>query len=160
MAELTSSPPPPPSLGPKGLTIGLVLLTLIPFLFVISLYFTLPPGKDPVLEVQVSVASGTWTSEDGTQTRMLPSLILKNPTSDSWQNVNASINGQYDYYHPKPIQAGEELVVPLKYFHTKGNQFFSLEHQPLDKLTIYAQIPSGARAIQEISGEELLKAGE
>lgn len=138
-----------------GLTIGLVLLTLIPFLFVVTLYVTLPVSKDPELDVLASLGPRTWTSNDGSQNRMLPSLILKNPTADTWHNLNVSINGQYYYYHPDPVQAGEELTIPLKFFHTKGNQFFSLERQPLSELTVYAQIPSGARAIKEIPGDSL-----
>lgn len=155
MSQPASLPQLPRTLGPVGLTVGLVLLTVIPFLFVVLLYVTLPTSKDPELEVQASIGPGTWMSNDGSQSRLLPSLLLKNPTEDLWRNLNISINGQYYYYHQDPVQAGGELSIPLKFFHTKGNQFFSLESQPLNELTFYAQIPSGARAIKKISGESL-----
>ncbi len=147
--------PPTPSLGPKGLTIGIVLLTLIPLSFVVWLYFTLPPGRDPVLDAHVAIGPRPWTSGGTAQTRMVPSVILKNPTQGQWRNVNLSINGQYDYYYPDAIQAGQEMVIPLKFFHTKGNQFYSIDDQPLNSLTIYAQVPSGARAILKIPGDQL-----
>ena len=155
MSDANPSPQLPRTLGPVGLTIGLVLLTAIPFLFVVLLYVTLPTSKDPELVVQASIGPGTWISNDGTQSRLLPSLFLKNPTQDLWRNLNISINGQYYYFHPEPVQAGGELSIPLKFFHTKGNQFFSLESQSLNELTVYAQIPSGARAIKKLSGESL-----
>lgn len=160
MPDPANPPQLPRTLGPVGLTVGLIVLTLVPFLFVVTLYATLPTSMDPVLEVDAKVGPRTWTSNDGTQTRMLPSLVLKNPTSESWRNVNMSINGQYYYYHPDAVSSGQELTIPLKFFHTKGNQFFSLENQPLNELTIYAQIPSGARAIKKLSGSSLQGSGD
>lgn len=155
MSDTTEQPKLPRTLGPVGLTVGLVLLTMIPFLFVVILYVTLPTSKDPELAIDASVGPRTWVSDDGSQTRLVPSLILKNPTDEAWNNVNMSINGQYYYYHPDPVGAGQELSIPLKFFHTKGNQFFSLESQTLNELTVYAQVPSGARAIKNLSGEAL-----
>lgn len=155
MSDTPEQPKLPRTLGPVGLTVGLILLTIIPFLFVVTLYVTLPTSKDPELVVDASVGPRTWTSNDGTQTRLLPSLILRNPTDEQWNNVNMSINSQYYYYHPDPMEAGQVLSIPLKFFHTKGNQFFSLENQPLNELTVYAQIPSGARAIKKLPGKHL-----
>jgi len=155
MSDLATPPQLPRTLGPLGLTAGLVLLTLIPFLFVVTLYVTLPTSKDPELILDARVGPRTWVSNDGVQTRMLPSLILKNSTNELWNNVNMSINGQYYYYHPDPVVSGQELTIPLKFFHTKGNQFFSLESQPLNELTVYAQVPSGARAIKKLTGSSL-----
>lgn len=119
------------------------------------LYFSVPTTPDPLLNVEVSVGPRNWIANDGVQTRMLPSLIIKNPTSDTWQNVNMSINEQFYYYHHQPLQSGEELVVPLKFFHTKGNQNYPPENQPLNKLMVFAQIPSGARAIGEFESHEI-----
>jgi hypothetical protein len=143
----------PYTLSHRQLTVGLVLLTLIPFLFVVALYMSIPTTKDPLLEVQMEVQSRPWQTNTGDQTRLLPSLVVRNPTDQIWNNVNFSINGQFYYYHPSQVKPSEELVIPLKFFHTKGNQFFPPESQPLRKLTAYAQIPNGARAIKEVSGD-------
>jgi hypothetical protein len=154
MSDIQQTASLPNTLSRRQLTIGLILLTLIPFSFVVLMYLTLPTSKDPLLEVQVEIGPRTWVSNDGTQTRLLPSLILRNPTGDLWRNVNLSLNEQFYYYHPDPVQAGEELVIPLKFFHTKGNQFYPPESQPLKKLMIFAQVPSGARAIREMEIEQ------
>jgi hypothetical protein len=145
----------PNTLSPRQLTAGLILLTLIPFLFVVVLYMTLPTSPDPVLQVELKIGPRPWQSNDGTETRLLPSLIVHNPTADAWNNVNFAINSQFYYYHAEGIKPDEELIVPLKFFHTKGNQFYPPESQPLKSVTVYAQIPSGARAIKEVSGQEL-----
>ncbi len=137
------------------LTTGLILLTLLPFCLVVVLYVTLPAFDDPVLVVEARVGPRAWPSDMAADARVVPSLILKNPTSHDWQNVNLSINEQFHFLHPQTLRAGEEIFIPLKFFHTKGNQFYPPESQELKLLTVYAQIPSGARAIAEIPGSEL-----
>ncbi len=139
------------------LTAALILLTLLPFCFVVVLYVTLPVLDDPVLQVEVSVGPRAWPSDAADDARVVPSVILKNPTSQDWQNVNLSINEQFHFLHPQTLQAGEEIFIPLKFFHTKGNQYYPPESQELKLLTVYAQIPSGARAIAEVPGSELTK---
>lgn len=154
-STISKNTPLPRVLSKRQLTAGLILLTLLPFSLVVVLYTTLPEIKDPVLQVAASVGPRAWPNPEAIDARIVPSLILKNPTAESWRNVNLSINEQFHFMHPEEIRAGEEIFVPLKFFHTKGNQFYPPESQELKLLTIYAQIPSGARAIVEIPGSEL-----
>lgn len=154
------SPPPSPVKLPRALTRtqltwGLILITLIPFALVVVLYVTLPSFADPVLQVDAAVGPRAWPSDIAPDARIVPSLILRNPTDEDWQNVNLSINKMFHFAHPYPLRAGEEIFVPLKFFHTKGNQDYRPESQALELLTVYAQIPSGARAIAQIPGSEL-----
>lgn len=154
--SLTSPTPSlPHTLSRKQLTAALILITLIPFASVVVLYTTLPIGADPVLQAGVQVAPRAWPHADAPEARLVPCVILRNPTEDAWRNVNMSINKQFHFFHPETLAAGEEIFVPLKFFHTKGNAFFPPESQTLKLLTIYAQIPSGRRAILEIPGSEL-----
>ncbi|MFO0941149.1 MAG: hypothetical protein U0930_10305 [Pirellulales bacterium] len=155
MSDDSPLPQLPNTLSSRNLTIGLISLTLIPFFFVVLLYVTQPTAKDPELNVMLSILPRPWQSNDGTQTRLLPTLIVHNPTQDEWNNVNFAINDQFFYYHDAIVKPNDELSIPLKFFHTKGNQFFPPESQPLNTLTVYAQIPKGTRAIREFSGKEL-----
>jgi hypothetical protein len=148
-------PPLPPVLSRRQLTAALILVTLLPFCLVVVLYSTFPTTEDPVLQAEVRVGPRAWPSENSPEARLVPSLILKNPTQESWNNVNLSINEQFHFFHPEPIEANGEIFIPLKFFHTKGNQFYPPDSQPLNLLTIYAQIPSGARAILEVPGSQL-----
>lgn len=145
----------PNTLSRTQLTAVLVLVTLLPFSLVVVLYSTLPDFDDPVLEVDVQIGPRAWSSEGSDDAHLVPCVILKNPTSDPWNNVNMSVNHQFHFMHPDIVGPGEEIFVPLKFFHTKGNAYFPPESQELKELTIYAQIPSGARAIKEIDGAEL-----
>lgn len=137
------------------LTIAIILFTLLPFCFVVMLYVTSPALDDPVLQVEASVGPRAWPSDIAADARVVPSVILKNPTSQDWENVNLSINEQFHFLHPGTLRAGEEIFIPLKFFQTKGNQYYPPESHELKLLTVYAQIPSGARAIAEIPGSEL-----
>jgi hypothetical protein len=152
----SSAPALPRALSRGQLTAALVLITLLPFCLVVVLYVTLPDFRDPVLQVEASIGPRAWPDERSPDARIVPSLILKNPTSDAWRYVNLSINEQFHFTHPDELKPGEEIFIPLKFFHTKGNQFFPPESQELKLLTVYAQIPSGARAIVEIPGTQLL----
>ncbi len=145
----------PNTLSRNQLTAALILITLLPFCLVVVLYFSFPSFTDPLLQADARVGPMAWPNSESPDARIVPSLILKNSTDEAWTNVNLSINKQFHFFHPYPIQAGEEIFVPLKFFHTKGNQYYPPESQPLKLLTIYAQIPSGARAIVEIAGEAL-----
>ena len=154
------SPPPSPVELPRvltrrQLTLGLILITLIPFALVVALYVTLPSFDDPVLQVEAAVGPRAWPSDGAPDARIVPSLILRNPTDEDWQNVNISINEMFHFAHPYPLHSGEEIFVPLKFFQTKGSQEYPPESQALELLTVYAQIPSGAGAIAQIPGSEL-----
>lgn len=145
----------PRTLTRKQLTLVLVLVTMIPFLLVVGLWFTLPETPEPVLPAEVRVGPMAWPNEGATNARLVPCMILKNPTEDEWRNINLAINEQFYYFHPDPLAGGGQIHIPLKFFHTKGNQFYPPEKQKLKLITIYAQIPNGARAILEVADPQM-----
>lgn len=151
----TDQAPGPRSLSRWQLTLTLILVTLLPFSLVVVLYSTLPEFRDPVLAVNVEIGPRAWPSADAPDARMVLCATIRNPTKEAWNNLNMSINEQFHFTHPDPVDPGEEIFVPLKFFHTKGTAYFPPETQELKLLTIYAQIPSGARAIREIEAAEL-----
>lgn len=157
MIDNASNSPPVRTLSKKQLTAALIVVTLLPFSLVVLLYSTLPDIKDPVLKAVVRIGPMAWPNDTAKDARVVPCVIVTNPTKDAWRNVNLSINHQFHFAKndKDEVRAGEEFFIPLKFFHTKGNQYYPPENQRLKELTIYAQIPSGARAIIEIDGKEL-----
>lgn len=145
----------PRTLTRTQLTVVLVVVTLIPFLLVVGLWFSLPQTPEPILTAEVRVGPMAWPNEGAPDARLVPCMILKNPTQDQWQNINLAINEQFYYFHPDPVAGGGQIHIPLKFFHTKGNQFYPPEKQKLKLITIYAQIPNGARAILEVDETQL-----
>ncbi|MDX1929382.1 MAG: hypothetical protein SFV81_22840 [Pirellulaceae bacterium] len=145
----------PRTLTRTQLTAVLFLVTLIPFLLVIALWFSLPSTPEPVLAADVRVGPMAWPNEGAPDARLVPCMIVKNPTPDGWRNINLSINEQFYYFHPDPLPGGGQIHIPLKFFHTKGNQFYPPEKQKLKLITVYAQTPDGARAILEVDDKQL-----
>ena len=142
-------------LKPWQLTLTLILVTLAPFSLVVLLYKSFPVGKDPVLDASMSVIAKAWPNPDAPNARLVPGVLLKNTSDGSWDNINMSINDQFHYAHVGQLAGGKDMFVPLKFFRTKGNQDFPPDYQPFRLLTVYAQIPSKARAIVEVEGREL-----
>ncbi len=155
MSDHPTAPRLPRTLSRTQLTFVLVLVTLVPFLLVIGLWFTLPEGAEPVLPAEVRIGPVAWPSEGAPDARLVPCMILTNPTNDTWENIHLAINDQFYFFHPEPLSGGGEIQIPLKFFHTKGNQFFPPEKQKLKLVTIYAQIPDGSRAVVEIDESKL-----
>lgn len=157
MSDVSTARPSPPvtTLTRWQLTLALVVITLIPFGLVVVLYTTMPNTEDPVLPVEISVGPRAWPNEQAENARVVPCAIVRNPTDEEWRNLSLRINKQFQFDRHEPVAAGEEVVVPLKFFHTKGNQYYPPESQPLKLMEVYAQIPSGARAILEIEGQDL-----
>ncbi|MFK7738205.1 MAG: hypothetical protein AB8B50_19410 [Pirellulaceae bacterium] len=151
----STAPSGVPILSKWQLTAALILVTLLPFLTVVMMYSTIPSFDDPVLEANVQIGPRAWPSRNDPNARIVPCVILKNPTDGSWNYLNMSVNHQFHFTHPDLVHPNDEVVVPLKFFHTKGNAYFPPESQKLKELTIYAQISTGARAILEVTGDEL-----
>ncbi len=142
------------TLSRTQLTVALILVTLTPFLLVVGLWFTLPNTPEPVLPAEVRIGPEAWPNNDSPDARLVQCMILKNPTADQWQNINLAINDQFYFFHPEPMRGGEQIHIPLKFFHTKGNQFFPPEKQKIKLITIYAQIPDGSRAVLEVDMQQ------
>lgn len=155
MASVNSTKQLPTTLTKTQLTMALILVTLLPFGLVVLMYTSMPTFSDPELQVKVEVGPRAWPDSAAPEARLVPCVVIRNPTGDSWNYLNMSINHQFHFTHPDPVLADGEVIVPLKFFHTKGNSYYPPESQPLKTLTIFAQIPSGARAIAEFSGQEL-----
>lgn len=145
----------PASLSSKQLTQALIVVTLLPFCLVVYLYTSMPDIRDPVLPAEVEVGPASWPSENAPNARLVPCVLLTNPTDETWNYINLSINDQFHFAHPDPLPPKQQIAVPLTVFHTKGNAHFPPESQKLKELTIYAQIATGARAILVLEEDEL-----
>jgi hypothetical protein len=129
----------------------LLVISLVPPIFVVSMVATHRPPKEPLLRVEVGQSVKLHQPRgDRENPRLLPSLVLKNPTNEDWRNVAISLNKQFFYYHPGSFYASEEVSIPLEFFVTKGgNVAFQPGSETVHQVTVYAQIPTGARAVSE-----------
>lgn len=142
--------PPPKTLSKRQLSLAAVLIITLPLVLVGWMAFGLTPKPEPKLDAEISLGIMSF-SQDGSlqKTRLVPALVIANRSSDTWGNVNASLNEQFFYYHREKLKAGEEIMVPLEFFATKGNAVFQPSSNKLKKVTLFAQLPYGARGVKE-----------
>lgn len=139
-------------IGRRQLT---ALLLGIPLAFVSIAWLLSKTGTirpEAKLEVEIDVRAEAWTppKSDGTDTRLYPCVVLKNPTTEPWKNVTIALNKQFYFYAHLPLDAGGVLVTPLEHFVTKGgNITFRPGSQQVHQLTVFAQLPNGERAVYE-----------
>jgi len=145
----THAIPSAPLLSPRWLTISLIAITLIPVTLAATVWYAVPSSPEPELPVEVFFEPVSWPPNGKDEVRLMPGIRLHNPTHDQWRNVSLAINRQYYFYCPEPIEPGSDFSVPLAFFKTSGNQNYRPTTQHIKKLTIYAQQPSGRRAIGE-----------
>lgn len=134
-----------------NLTLLLLAISLIPPIFVISMVATHVPPPEPLLDAAVRQEVTVFTPRKSpNKPRILPCLIVENPTQVEWRNVAVSLNKEFFYYHPGTLTAGQSFTTPLEFFVTKGgNVAFQPGSESVRRATIFAQIPSGARAVSE-----------
>ena len=156
MTESTSSTPlnQPPGLqlSRRWLTISLIAVTLIPLTLAATVWLAIPESPEPELAVEVVLEPVPWPPE-GTDIRLMPGVRIHNSTKEAWTNVSMAINKQFYFYCPESVPGESDFRVPLAFFRTSGNQPYRPTIVPMKMLTVYAQLPSGQRAIRDVKYE-------
>lgn len=82
--------------------------------------------------------------------RMVPCISVMNPTQDAWKNLSVGINEQFYSGEPAGVPAGQSVSIPLEHFVSRnGSVRFPVGNRDIKLITVFAQIPSGARAVSE-----------
>ncbi len=138
----------------RTLFLLLLVISLIPPIFVVSMVATYTPQPEPPLDVKVTqnltVHAPRKTPDSP---RILPCITVENPTSESWKNVSVYLNKNFIFSRgpTEALDAGQSFNIPLEFFVTKsGNVAFQPGSENVHQVTVFAQIPSGARAVCEI----------
>lgn len=150
--------PKPKTLSKPQLAVAASLIVALPLALVAWMAFGLDVKPEPVLDAKISTGVMSFSPDNTPQrTRLVPAIVILNNSQDEWGNVSASLNDQFFYYHREKLRGGSELRIPLEFFATKGNSVFQPSSNKLTKVTLFAQIPSGARGVkeQEMSGVDV-----
>lgn len=142
--------PPGLRLSPRWLTFSLIAVALVPVILVATVWWAIPAKPEPRLAAEVFFEPVAWPRDPSGNVRLMPGLRIHNPTSERWTNLSMGINNQFFFYSPEPLDAGGDFSVPLSFFRTSGNQPYRPTVVRIKKLTIYAQLPSGRRAIRDV----------
>ena len=140
-----------PRLSARGLTIALIIMTVIPIGTVLSIWAFLPQVYEGQLEASATSQGlppadfylprydlrPPWTGGE---------LILHNNSDEDWSHLNIQVNGFYQIHDIEPIPAGESKSYKLEKFLTRSGGRFKLQYNQLKKVRVYARLPSGNRA--------------
>ena len=137
-------------LSPRGLTLSLIAVTFIPVALAATVWLAIPANPEPPLAAEVHLEPVAWPREGGNDVRLMPGVLIHNASDERWTNLSMGINNQFYFYAPDPLGGGQDFSVPLSFFRTSGNQQYRPKFVRIKKLTVYAQLPSGRRAIHEI----------
>ncbi len=144
---------PAPTLTRKQLAALMMALVILPFGFVIGMAMFLKPVPEPKLNAEVSIKIDVWTPKEPdaeNKTRLIELFVVHNPTQDTWRNVAMALNKQFYFSYHEPVPSGGTVTIPLSFFVTKsGSVSFRPATQKIEMVTVFAQIPSGERAVFE-----------
>jgi hypothetical protein len=137
----------------RNLIMIILAISLIPPIFVVSMVATYTPPPEPRLEAKVTQNVTVHAPRKNPDSpRILPCITVENPTTENWRSVSIYLNEDFFFTRgpTDTLKAGESLNVPLEFFVTKGgNVAFQPGSESVRQVTVFAQIPSGARAVCE-----------
>ena len=139
------------TLSSKQLTLFMAVLILGPVSCGLLLFMFTKRTPEPMLPALVKLDT-MWIVPQGDKNnqRLVPCISIKNPSQDTWKNLSVGINEQFYCQEPKGIQPGETVSLPLEVFVVRnGSMKFPVGNREVQRATIFAQIPSGARAVSE-----------
>jgi hypothetical protein len=143
----------PRTITSKQLTLFFIVLILGPVGCGLLLFYFTRKMPEPALEALVRIET-MWIAppEKEESQRLVPCITIKNPTESGWKNLSIELNEQFFSSEPKGIPAGQTLSIPLEAFVARnGSVRFPVGDRVIKLVTVFAQIPSGARGVSEFT---------
>lgn len=146
-----------------GIRINRVTLTaiilgaiFIPVGCALALFFWVKPIPEPSLEAKVRI-DAMWVDDanDPNNKRLIPTITVLNPTQDPWKQLSIGLNkaGKHNQFYasePAGIPPGKTVSIPLAAFVARnGSVKFPVGNRNVKEVTVFAQIPTRARAVAE-----------
>ena len=142
-----------PRVVPRSVLIAMLLtICIVPPSLVIWFVLTHEPPAEPKLDVNVSLGVMQYDLKRGEEisSRLMQCVRIENPTNQAYRNVSISLNKQFFSNLPQPIPGKQQIALPLEFFITKNGAIgFQTGSKLVERVTVYAQISTGARAVAE-----------
>lgn len=141
------------TIGRRALTLTIFLSIFTPIGFGLFLSFVTQRMPEPALGALVRL-SPRWIQkgDDLSTRRLVPCIIIKNPTESAWKNLSIGLNKQFYAQEPGGISADSEVSIPLETFVSRnGSVPFPVGNREIKQVTVFAQLPGGARGVSEYS---------
>ncbi len=139
-------------------TLTLIILgaILIPVGSALALFFSVAPIPEPRLDARVRL-DAMWIEDSSGKSvqRLVPAITVWNPTSENWKQLSIGLNkaGRHNQFYasePAGVPAGATVSIPLAAFVARnGSVKFPVGNRSVKEVTVFAQIPTRARAVAE-----------
>lgn len=121
-----------------------------------GLFFWSKPIPEPSLDARIRL-DGMWIEDrkNPGQQKLVPAISVRNPTSEPWKQLTIGINksgrnNQFYASEPAGIPAGKTVSIPLSAFVARnGSVTFPVGTRSVREVTVFAKLPSSARAVSE-----------
>ncbi|MCU0716612.1 MAG: hypothetical protein MUD03_10845 [Pirellula sp.] len=133
--------------------LAILMFTLIagPIACGLVLYSMSPKLGEPPLPALIKFQS-EWIGDEGTNRRLVPCIVIKNDSAGELGKLSVGLNEQFYSTGNRVLQAGEQASIPLESFIARnGSVRFPVGLRVIEQVTVFGQLPSGARGISEYS---------
>lgn len=146
--------PQPRTVSRIQLAILMVTLIAGPILGGLVLYSMSPKLGEPSLPALIKFQS-EWIGTEGTNRRLVPCIVIKNDSQGELGKLSVGLNEQFYSTGNRILQPGEQTSIPLESFIARnGSVRFPVGLRVIEQVTVFGQLPSGARGVSEYSLEE------
>lgn len=152
-----TTPESPASLSPVGPSLqlsrrGLIFSLLAMVTAGALVYGTFPDSVGgPSLPVEARVDRLPVETRGGGGAVVTDVVVITSKSDDAIPRLSIEINGQYLLFRDSPLEAREELVLPLRVFTDKrSSQRYNAEKYPPKEIVVTGQLPSGARGLTQV----------
>ena len=129
----------------------MIVLILTPIASGLVLYSFTKPQPEPLLPALVMLDTMWIEPKDNKDARRLvPCIVIKNPTEQDWNNLSVGVNEQFYSQEPKGLISGATVSLPLEIFVSRnGSVRFPVGNREVKRATVFAQMATGARGVSE-----------
>lgn len=136
--------------------LAILMFTLIagPIACGLLLYSISPKLGEPPLPALIKFQS-EWIGDKEINRKLVPCIVIKNDSSGELGKLSVGLNEQFYSTGNRVLQPGEQISIPLETFIARnGSVRFPVGLRVIEQVTVFGQLPSGARGISEYSLSE------
>lgn len=131
--------------------LAILMLTLIagPIACGLLLYALTPKLGEPPLPASIKFQS-EWIETEGSDRRLVPCIVIKNDSDGELGKLSIGLNEQFYSTGNRILQSGQQTSIPLESFIARnGSVRFPVGQRVIEQVTVFGQLPNGARGVSE-----------
>lgn len=146
--------PQPRTVTRTQLAILMLTLIAVPIACGLLLYALTPKLGEPPLPALIKFQS-EWIGNEEVNRRLVPCIVIKNDSDGELGKLSIGLNKQFYSTGNRILQSGEQTSIPLESFIARnGSVRFPVGQRVIEQVTVFGQLPNGARGVSEYALSE------